>query len=135
MLIPFFFHINVVRYRLLQKKLAVAADQGEVYRSNPGQTVVSYPVRKWLNSAAMLKQSPDYMRLGIVLYKCYRSIKVCLMAQYKLQAAIDYSDVNILANQETYRSDVGIYRRLDRGRPTVADPRSHKALAVENNQP
>ena len=26
---------------------------------------------------------------------------------YKLQAAIDYSDVNILANQETYRSDVG----------------------------
>ena len=70
MLIPFFFHINIVRYRLLQKKLAVAADQGEVYRSNPGQTAVSYPVRKWLNSAAMLKQSPDCMRLGIVLYKC-----------------------------------------------------------------
>ena len=30
---------------------------------------------------------------------------------YKLQAAIDYSDVNILANQETYRSDVGIRRQ------------------------
>ena len=30
---------------------------------------------------------------------------------YKLQAAKDYSDVNILANQETYRSDVGINRR------------------------
>ena len=38
------------------------ADQGEVYRSNPGQTVVSYPVRKWLNSAAMLKQSPDCIK-------------------------------------------------------------------------
>ena len=25
---------------------------------------------------------------------------------YKLQAAIDYSDVNVLANQETYCSDV-----------------------------
>ena len=27
-----------MRYRLLQKKLTVTADQGEVYRSNPGQT-------------------------------------------------------------------------------------------------
>ena len=48
---------------MLCSKPAVAADQGEVYLSNPGQTVVSYPVRKWLNRYAMLKQSPDGMRL------------------------------------------------------------------------
>ena len=37
----------------------MAADQDEVYMSNPGQTVVSYLVRKWLNRSAMSKQSPS----------------------------------------------------------------------------
>ena len=66
MLIPFFFSYKCCAVSTIIKELAVAADQGEVYWSNPGQTVVSDPVRKWLNSAAMLKQPPDCMRLGIV---------------------------------------------------------------------
>ena len=58
------------------------ADQGEVYMSNPGQTVVSYSVRKWLNRSAMLKESP--VRLHEARY-CGIQVEdlqmVCLMAQ------------------------------------------------------
>ena len=85
----------------------MVADQDGVYISNPGQTVVSYPVRKWLNGSAMLKQSPDCMRLGIVSYKwlIYKGMSYGLDSP--LQTLGSYSDV-ILANKETYHSGVGI---------------------------
>ena len=87
----------------------MAADQGEVYISNPGQTVVSYPVRKWLNRSAMFKQSPVCMRLGDT---SERSVN-CMSygSDSRLQTLGSYSDA-ILANQETYRSgEVGRSQR------------------------
>ena len=51
----------------------------------------------------------------------------------RLQTLGSYSDV-ILAKQETYRSGEVQCRKEPEDDLPVADSRSHKALAVENNQ-